>query len=274
MHRSLASWLTIYFILMTLWILNPSPLRAATLPKSFDCWESFAQVKETSLALDFTIDKLLGVESELSIAEATTNKLLRDGQRNSSLAAERLQRQAELVKLRERYETLSNEVLDGPFNKVYLENAEALERDLRQVTSGANQPSHLASSDYSAMIDHPSSVRAEVRYDVPQPADLTGHSAVQSLSVTFSTDVLKYFDKDPTRASHFLRALQKGYIAPYGGSGIRRLTEHGNLVEVKIKGDVRLLGCRGKNGHIEILKAYVKHNHGEADMKRFAHLCD
>lgn len=91
-------------------------------------------------------------------------------------------------------------------------------------------------------------------------------------SVTFTDGVLPGFLKlAPPMQTKFLRSIFKGIVGPVDEAGIKQLSHIAkHLVEVKIYGEARLLGCL-KDEKLIILRLLM---HKKGSFTRYAALCD
>lgn len=96
--------------------------------------------------------------------------------------------------------------------------------------------------------------------------------------VTLRPEVVKFLKEQPQeRSLKFLRAIQRGFTAPKGSSGIVRYNSvTKNFVEVKVLAQgvkQRLIGCV-HNGTLELMAVFEKHGNDTANYSKYAHICD
>lgn len=271
--------LAILVIITSMQVTSLQTLAAGNPP----CAPKFQNLGNEGVAWASDLDRLVAFESEFGKAENVINdhiKTLSLPPKDSFRIAN--EKHLEILKLRAQYETLADDLLSedakrmGSFESRLEQMRERLERttDIRAITANP------AVREFKDLIETPTLLRAETRYDVPQASGVAGSASAKKVSVSFTREVLDYFFVDLERGSRFLRAIQKGYIGSGSGSGIVRITDHHEaLVEIKViggkEGHQRLIGCRRNDGYIEILKVYEKRNEGGGgSLKHFAELCD
>lgn len=268
-------------VLVILILTTVKPLRVFAVSDS-SCATKFQGVAKEPKQIASDLDRLIAFETDLQTAYAAIGSQLKTLNLSSKDAFRTAnEKHLEILAIRTHYETLADDLLSenigriGDFERRFQEIQEQL---LKAKEVKAAQP-NIAPDRFSDLIDAPSRLKAEIQYEVPQAASVAGASSTKKLSVSFSREILDYFNADIERGSRFLRAIQKGYIGTAAGSGIVRITDHHEaLVEIKViggkEGHQRLIGCRKNEGFIQILKVYEKRNEGAGgSLKHFAALC-
>lgn len=131
---------------------------------------------------------------------------------------------------------------------------------------------------FDELVLEPRLITGQREYLVPSRTTITGAESPIQVKVRFSDKVVEQLESlSIERVRHFIKAIEKGYVASRSGSGILKVPDiNPNLVEIKVvPGELyRLMGCRRPNGLIEILAVYVKQNDGASgSLSRFASLC-
>lgn len=262
-------------------ILSTSPAVAAKI----ECVPGFKGLSPKPLDANEALDRLAGLESDLSSAETAMPSRIGALKLPSKDAFQLTnEKHLELSTLKSDYETLADDLLSDDLTRIgnFESRIQNLRARLHAVSdlSVSSAPTPVKPRPFQELIDSPNLLKASVRYEVPQAAASAGAANVKKLSVSFTREVLDYFGVDAERGPRFLRAIQKGYVGSGAGSGIVRITDqHEALVEIKViggkEGHQRLIGCRRSDGYIEILKVYEKRNEGAGgSLKHFAELCE
>lgn len=252
-----------------------------------DCPEEFASFKLGSpvgysrdLKIEQAVDYMVQLESQIEssaklVRGSFTDSRLPVGLRNQMSG----DFERELSDIKKSYESLVDKSLEWSVAEAQVEfapRAEALRRSAESLFKRSRIAIRRESgATFAEMMDNPELISSRLIYEVPQADSSTGAHAANKLSVRFHQSVIDELRKDHQSSARFFRAMIKGYVGTHSGDGILRITDAGELVEVKhMAKNHRLIGCRRPGGLIELVRYHEKHNDGgSGSLKQYAKLC-
>ncbi len=225
------------------------------------------------------------IEIEEQIAEFSQQLMVQIARSPNQNSAELSQMWKDLEVLKETSLDLSEQVLSDPDlttpNTIDLlsQNIRDLKGRLLSYQQNSEKGAQRDAHSFSELMGAPQTVKADFIYQLEPSIDSQGNQRKEQRSVQFSQEIVDFFSERPGSPQFFFRAIQQGYVGPFSGAGIMRISDvHPDLIEVKWpngpEGNYRLMGCRHKAGHLIIKKVYFKRNSGHSgSLAIFRNLC-